>query len=267
MRFFHRWLCRLLLVALAAPPALADTGFDHGAWNRLLQAHVEWRRDGVASVVDYDGFHADRDALHAYLESLGAVSAARFQRLDRDDRLAFLINAYNAFTVELILRQDPRPGSIRDIGSIFRGPWKQRFFTLLGEERTLDELEHEMIRGNPTLMDARIHFAVNCASVGCPALRPEAYTGARLDAQLADATRRFLSDRQRNRYRDGGLELSPIFDWYGSDFETADGELGAWLAEHGDALGLPDGARARLRDGDLEIEFLDYDWSLNDHVK
>ncbi|HCE41047.1 MAG: DUF547 domain-containing protein [Alcanivorax sp.] len=259
-----RWLFVLLLVFWASAPAGADAGFDHGAWNTLLQEHVEWRRDGVASVVDYDGFAADRDALRAYLDALGSLSEAGFQRLDRDARLAFLINAYNAFTVELILRQTPRPDSIRDIGSIFRGPWKQRFFTLLGEERTLDELEHEMIRGNPALMDERIHFAVNCASVGCPALRPEAYTGARLDAQLADATHRFLSDRQRNRFRDGTLEVSPIFDWYESDFDAAADGLGAWLANHGDALALPDAARSEARDGDLDIDFLDYDWSLND---
>ena len=263
MRFGH-WLLVLLLMPWSA--AFADTDFDHGTWNTLLQEHVEWRRDGAASVVDYDGFAADRDTLQAYLQRLSAVSPERFQSLPKDARLAFLINAYNAFTVELILRQDPRPASIRDIGSFFRGPWKQRFFSLLGERRTLDELEHELIRGNPALMDARIHFAVNCASVGCPALRPEAYTGTRLQAQLDDATRRFLADRQRNRYRDDTLEVSPIFDWYQGDFEQAAGSLGAWLADHGDALGVPPAARASLRDGDLEIDFLDYDWSLNDHV-
>ena len=259
-----RWLLLLLLMPWAAPPALAATDFDHSAWDRLLQQHVTWRRDGVASTVDYDGFAADREALRGYLGQLSALPTERFQSFPRASRLAFLINAYNAFTVELILRQEPRPDSIRDIGSIFRGPWKQRFFSLLGEERTLDELEHGMIRGNPALMDERIHFAVNCASVGCPALRPEAYTGARLNDQLDDATRRFLSDRLRNRYRDGALEVSPIFNWYESDFETAGGDLGAWLAAHGDALGLPDTVRAALRDGDLEIDFLDYDWSLND---
>ena len=193
------------------------------------------------------------------------VARPRLRRLDRDARLAFLINAYNAFTVELILRQTPRPDSIRDIGSIFRGPWKQRFFTLLGEERTLDELEHEMIRGNPDLLDPRIHFAVNCASVGCPALRPEAYTGERLDAQLADSTRRFLSDRRRNRYdaEAGVLRVSSIFDWYQEDFEDSAGGLGDYLLQYADALALPAEARRNLEAGDLPVRFLDYDWSLN----
>ena len=263
MVYVQRGLLGLLLLALSVSPALAERPFDHGAWDTLLRDHVTWQRQGRTSTVDYDGFATDRQALHAYLERLSAVSAERFQQWPRDARLAFLINAYNAFTVELILRQNPRPDSIRDIGSIFRGPWKQRFFTLLGKERTLDDVEHGLIRDNPALMDARIHFAVNCASVGCPALRPEAYTAGALDRQLDDATGRFLSDRQRNRYRDGVLEVSSIFDWYQEDFEAAAGSLGAWLADQGDALALPDDARQRLRAGDLEIDFLDYDWSLN----
>ncbi|MFP1681423.1 DUF547 domain-containing protein [Alloalcanivorax sp. C16-1] len=264
MRCLYRWWPGLLLLALITPPALAAEDFDHGAWDTLLREHVTWRRDGVASTVDYAGFAADRPALDAYLDRLGAVAPGRFQQWPRPARLAFLINAYNAFTVQLILRQESRPASIRDIGSIFRGPWSQRFFTLLGERRTLDEVEHDLIRGNPALMDTRIHFAVNCASVGCPALRPEAYTGDALDRQLDDATRRFLSDRQRNRYRDGTLWVSSIFDWYREDFVADAGSLGAWLAAHADALGVPASARSALRDDKLEIDFLKYDWSLND---
>jgi len=239
--------------------------FDHGAWNDLLEKHVEWRRDGVTSVVDYSGMANVEDRLDAYLARLSQVDTGTFNRLDRDARLAFLINAYNAFTVKLILKQDDRPASIRDIGSIFSGPWSQRFFTLLGKQRTLDEVEHQMIRGNPELMDPRIHFAVNCASVGCPALRPEAYTGDRLEQQLADGTRRFLSDRQRNRYdeQSGVLRVSSIFDWYRKDFVNAAGSLGKYLAGHADALGLNDPVRETLRANDLPVRFLDYDWNLN----
>ena len=264
MRLPFRWLLSLILISLSASPAWSAT-FDHDDWNTLLSKHVDWRRDGVASAVDYDGFAADRDTLSGYLSSLSALSTDRFQALSRPERLAFLINAYNAFTVELILRQDNRPGSIRDIGSIFSGPWSQRFFTLLGKQRTLDEVEHQMIRGNPALMDPRIHFAVNCASVGCPALRPEAYTGEELEAQLADSTRRFLSDRRRNRYdaEDQVLRVSSIFDWYQGDFEDSAGSLADYLLQYADALALPAPARRALKAGDLPIRFLDYDWSLN----
>lgn len=264
MRLPFRWLPPLILIALSASPAWSAT-FDHDDWDTLLSEHVHWQRDGVASAVDYDGFAADRDTLSGYLSSLSALSTDRFQALSRPERLAFLINAYNAFTVELILRQENRPESIRDIGSIFSGPWSRRFFTLLGEERTLDELEHQMIRGNPALMDPRIHFAVNCASVGCPALRPQAYTGERLEAQLADSTRRFLSDRRRNRYdaEDQVLRVSSIFDWYEEDFEDSAGSLADYLLRYADALALPAGARRNLEAGDPPIRFLDYDWSLN----
>lgn len=257
-------LSALLLTALGAlaTPALA---FDHQQWDRLLEAHVSWHRDGVASAVDYDGMASDRAALDDYLSRLSGVDQATFKGFSDDEKLAFLINAYNAFTVELILKQESRPDSIRDIGSIFSGPWSQRFFTLLGEERTLDELEHQMIRANPALMDPRIHFAVNCASVGCPALRPEAYTGDQLDAQLADSTRRFLSDRRRNRYdpEDKVLRVSSIFDWYEEDFEDAAGSLARYLHQYADALALPAAARDTLKAGELRIRFLDYDWSLN----
>lgn len=257
-------LSTLLIVIMAglATPALA---FDHQQWDDLLGAHVSEHRDGVASAVDYDGMASDQAALDDYLARLSAVDNATFKGFSDAEKLAFLINAYNAFTVKLILKQDSRPDSIRDIGSIFSGPWSQRFFTLLGEERTLDELEHQMIRGNPALMDPRIHFAVNCASIGCPALRPEAYTGERLDAQLADSTRRFLSDRRRNRYdaEAGVLRVSSIFDWYQEDFEDSAGSLGDYLLQYADALALPAGARRDLEAGDLPIRFLDYDWSLN----
>jgi len=257
-------IARLLLplLLLVASPLLA---FDHQRWDRLLAEHVQWQRSGVATSVDYPGFRADRAALDQYLQALSQVSGADFQRWSKDEQLAFLINAYNAFTIDLILRQDSLPDSIRDIGSFFSGPWDQRFFTLLGETRTLDEVEHEMIRGNPALMDPRIHFAVNCASVGCPALRPEAYRAESLEQQLADSTRRFLSDRQRNRFNKTGprLEVSKIFDWYEEDFVDAAGSLHHYLLQYADTLEIPTDHRKSLDDETLKIQFLDYDWSLN----
>tara|TARA_B100000676_G_scaffold303622_1_gene354426 strand:- start:632 stop:1426 length:795 start_codon:yes stop_codon:yes gene_type:complete len=250
------------LLLLFCSPLLA---FDHQRWDALLADHVTWQRDGVTTSVDYQGFRNDRAALDAYLVALSQVPADDFARWPRSEQLAFLINAYNAFTVDLILRQDTLPTSIRDIGSFFSGPWDQRFFRLLGEERTLDDVEHEMIRGNPALMDPRIHFAVNCASVGCPALRPEAYRGDELEQQLADSTRRFLSDRQRNRFNDEPtrLEVSKIFDWYEDDFVDAAGSLHHYLLQYADTLEIPANHRKSLDAERLKIQFLDYDWSLN----
>ncbi|MBL4570392.1 MAG: DUF547 domain-containing protein [Alcanivorax sp.] len=257
-------IARLLLplLLLLASPLMA---FDHNRWDQLLGEHVQWQRDGVTTSVDYHGFRADRATLNEYLAALSQVSNDDFERWSRDQQLAFLINAYNAFTIDLILRQDTLPDSIRDIGSFFSGPWDQRFFTLLGEERTLDEVEHEMIRGNPALMDPRIHFAVNCASVGCPALRPESYRGEKLEQQLADSTRRFLSDQQRNRFNENPprLEVSKIFDWYEDDFVDAAGSLQHYLLQYADTLEIPANHRKSLDAEQLKIQFLDYDWSLN----
>ena len=238
--------------------------FDHGNWNTLLADHVTPLRGGVATAVDYDGMAKDRAHLTTYLDSLSAVKKADFQQWSHSEQLAFLINAYNAFTVELILRED-QPDSIRDIGNFLSGPWDKDFFSLFGKPRTLDEVEHEMIRANPNLMDPRIHFAVNCASIGCPALRTEAYRGETLDAQLEDSAKKFLGDPQRNRYNSDSdvLEVSKIFDWYEEDFDNAAGTVAAYLLPYADELGVPEGKRERMKEDDITIRHLNYDWALN----
>ena len=258
----QQWIGGLVIALLTLThPAMA---FDHTAWDQLLGKHVQPLRGGVATAVDYNGMAADRQQLNTYLERLSSVSAADFQAFSRDEQLAFLINAYNAFTVELILLEN-QPASIRDIGSFLSGPWDKDFFTLLGEPRTLDEVEHDMIRGNPALMDPRIHFAVNCASIGCPALRPQAYTADQLDAQLEDSANRFLSDKQRNRFNadKNALEVSKIFDWYEEDFENAAGSLAEYLLPYADKLGVPEEKRQLMKNDDITIRHLDYNWKLN----
>ena len=255
-------LMSVLLSALLLPGVAPAQAFDHGAWDGLLQRHVQPIRYGVATQVDYAAMARERAMLKGYLDALAAVSEADFRRWPRDERLAFLINAYNAWTVELVLTRWPELESIKDLGSLLESPWKRRFIPLLGETRSLDDIEHGMIRAKGAYDEPRIHFAVNCASIGCPALRPEAYTSARLDAQLADATRRFLSDRTRNQVRGGRIELSSVFKWYGEDFDRAGG-LRAFLAARGEALGLTEAQRQTLRAGKLKIVYLDYDWRLN----
>jgi hypothetical protein len=210
----------------------------------------------------------DEDKLQQYLKQLSAVSRTEFVALSRDQQLAFLINAYNAFTIELILTEWPDIDSIRDIGSFWRSPWKREFIWLLGEEVSLDQIEHEWIRGWNRYQEPRIHFAVNCASIGCPALRTEAYTGEKLNEQLEQQTALFLSDRSRNRLESTEtLLLSEIFDWYREDFE--DNKMGYqrledFLLNYADALNLSETAVQRLAAGEMEIDFLDYDWRLND---
>jgi Protein of unknown function, DUF547 len=249
----------------------AQGAFDHGyaQWNALLAKHVSWNAAGVASSVAYKGFAADRAELKKVLDDFSAVSKAQYDGFRRDEKLAFLINAYNAYTVELILSKYPDLKSIRDLGSLVQSPWKRKFFKLLGEERHLDNVEHDMIRAPGVFDEPRIHVVVVCASIGCPALRPEAVTAAKLESQLEDSTRRFLRDKTRNRYNKatGKLEVSKIFDWYKGDFEK--GFKGAtsrevFFAKYADLLADEPGAIAQIKDGKVGIAHLDYDWSLND---
>ena len=245
-----------------AAPGPADA-----LWTRLLERCVVPTRDGGSTAVDYGCFTASRRDLDRYLASLTSIDRETFERWSRDSRLAFLINAYNAFTVELILDAWPDLDSIRDLGGLFSSPWKKSFISLLGERVSLDDIEHGMIREPGRFDEPRIHFAVNCASIGCPALRREAYRGETINAQLEEQTVQFLGDRSRNRLRAGRLEVSPLFKWYRDDFGNGARDIGSlrgFLARYADALDLDDGQRARLVKGELPLRFLDYDWSLND---
>lgn len=238
---------------------------QHSLWHQLLQKHVYWINNGVASQVDYEGIGREHATLGAYLDNLSGVTEDEFARWPQERQLAFLINAYNAFTLRLILDHWP-VDSIREIGGWFNNPWKIKFFSLLGKQRHLDWIEHEVIREPGRFNEPRIHFAVNCAAIGCPPLRPEAYVAERLNTQMEDQTRRFLSDPSRNRYRNGRLELSSIFKWYREDFQRGWQEydsLAQFIAPYADTLGVPSSSRNGNTHDMIEITFLDYDWALN----
>lgn len=256
----------LLLLAAIAASAFAQQPFDHtyAAWDALLKKHVKWLPDNKQSQVDYAAFKSDRGGLKTVLDTLSAVPKAQFDKWSREQQQAFLINAYNAFTVELILTKYPDLKSIKELGSFVQSPWKKKFFTLLGEPRHLDWIEHEQLR--PTYRDPRVHGAVNCASIGCPALRNEAFTAARLDAQLDDGMLRFMSDRTRNRVKGGRLEVSSIFKWFREDWEQGQrgfDKVEDLFAKYAAQLTDDPAEQARLRERALPVTHLDYDWSLN----
>ncbi|PKM28679.1 MAG: DUF547 domain-containing protein [Gammaproteobacteria bacterium HGW-Gammaproteobacteria-11] len=258
--------CLIWVVLLVTSAPLHAVSFDqqHTAWQALLEQHVRWDERGHTSWVDYPGFSASQTDLNRYLSLLSAVRPEVFAEWSREQRLAFLINAYNAFTVKLVLEHYPLK-SIKNIGGLFSSPWKRSFIPLLGTSVSLDDIEHGMIRAPGVYDEPRIHFAVNCASIGCPALRPEAYTAERLDVQLADATRRFLTDRQRNGYdaQADNLVLSKIFDWYEQDFIQGWGSLHAFSQAHASMLVDNPEQQARL-ERDIRIVFAGYDWTLNE---
>lgn len=259
-----------LLCGVALDTAHAAFEHSHGAWTVLLAKHVVLVDGGRASKVDYAGFARDRGALQAYLDSLSAVNAQDYERWTRAQQLAFLINSYNAFTIDVVARSDSKIKSIRELGGFLaQGPWKMKFFTLLGREQSLDGIEHDTIRRPGAFDEPRIHFAVNCASIGCPMLREEAYVAERLDRQLEEQTVRFLSDRSRNRYnaKQRALEVSSIFDWYKEDFERGHrgfDSVPKTLARYAELLADDEADRAAIRRGGVPIRYLGYDWALND---
>ncbi len=240
---------------------------NHQAWNQLLKDNVVLSVDGFSSQVNYAGLAKQQTALNQYLISLSSVHQATFDAWSKDEQLAFLINAYNAWTVALILTSYPDLESVKDLGSFFNPPWGKAFFTLFDKKHSLNDIEHELIRGSGRYNDPRIHFAVNCASIGCPALRNEAYTSEVLNDQLNQQTLAFLSDKRRNRLNKDTLEVSSIFKWYKEDFEQGwmgFGSLEDVFIKYADALQLSHKDIQKLKTQDLDIDYLDYDWSLND---
>ena len=241
--------------------------FDHqyAAWDALLKKHVRWLSDNKQSRVNYKAFAADKAEFKKVLDAFSAVPRADFDKWTREQQMVFLTNAYNAFTIQHILSKYPDLKSIKDLGSLIQSAWKKKFFTLLGEERHLDWIEHEQLR--PRYNEPRIHVAVNCASIGCPALPPEAFTPARFDAQLEEGMVRFLGDRTRNRMADGKLEVSQIFKWFREDFEKGNkgfSKLEDVFAKYAEQLADVSADREKIKAKSVSITHLDYDWSLND---
>lgn len=241
---------------LASPSSASAFDQSHFAFTKILKKYVV--EEGLTTKVRYIELKKDTKELDSYLSSLEAVSKEEFLAFGADERLSFLINAYNAFTLRLVLNHYPVK-SIKDIGGLFSSPWKKKFFRLLGEKKSLDNIEHDIIRKD--FEEPRIHFAVNCASIGCPALRAEAYTARKLNEQLEDATKKFLQDKTRNRFKpqERLLEISSIFKWYGDDFRKK-ATLEAFLAQY---MGETEEEKQLIR-GESKTRYLSYDWDLNE---
>ena len=268
VRYLSFWLF-LLFLLFPATNGFANE-FDHSLWNELVAEYVHIAADGHSSAVDYHSLQKEHGKLQSYLSSTSEVEKEVFDGWSKSEQLAFLINSYNAWTVDLILTKYPDLKSIKDLGSLFSSPWKKKFIPLFGEKLSLDDIEHGYIRGPKGYKEPRIHFAVNCASIGCPALRAEAYRAGSLDSQLEDAATLFLGDRTRNRFKNGVLEISKIFKWYGDDFGLGWRGLGSlreFLAFYASSFGLSDEEKRQLLAGNIDIRFLDYDWSLNSTVR
>ena len=209
----------LAVVALVfwASPAPAGEP-DYADYAALLEKHV------IRGVVDYGGLKKEEDRLDSALK---AMSGTEPEALTPDQLKALYINAYNAWTIKLILMNYPGVKSIKNIGGVFSGPWKEKFVRLNGRVISLDTLEHDLLR--PKFRDPRIHFAINCASKGCPPLLNRPYRGGNLDATLDMVTADFINDPKRTFVKGDKLYLTKIMDWFRPGFRGRPGGLCAAL--------------------------------------
>ena len=239
------WLIIMLFVSLNyANPV------QHGEWDVLVKKHVS--KNGM---VDYQGFLKDKKQLQVYLDKLSANRPT--SKWSKNEKMAFWINAYNAFTVKLILDNYP----IKSIKDIKRGipfvnsVWDIAFIPMGKEKIDLNYIEHTILRKE--FKDPRIHAAINCASFSCPLLRNEAYYASRLDEQLNDAMRRFVNDSEQNQLDKSNIKISKIFSWFAGDFKLNGSSVVDYLNKY---------AKKRVQPN-AKIDFLEYQWELNDVVK
>ncbi|GAB4408877.1 MAG: DUF547 domain-containing protein [Bacteroidia bacterium] len=223
----------------AANDAMQPAHISHAPWHAQLQKYVS-----ATGSVNYAAWKRDEATLDAYLKSLSAQAPGA--DWTRNEQMTFWINAYNAFTVKLILKNYPLK-SITDL----KDPWDQKFITIGGRSLSLNDIEHEILRKQ--FADPRIHFAVNCASKSCPVLLNQAFSADKLDSQLDAQARAFINDSKLNRLAANKAELSEIFNWYRSDFEQNGSTLIAFINRY---------ASTKLQAA-AAISHLPYDWSLN----
>jgi hypothetical protein len=245
---------------------------SHAQYAQLLKELVHSSQDNKQTRVSYGRLHQDPSRLNGYLKTLSAVSKEQYQTWTDNQQLSFLINAYNAFTLALINDHyqqfiHKKVNSIIDLGSEQQGPWDQTFFSLFQKKASLNQLEHQMIR--VWFARPRIHAALVCAAVSCPPLRDTPFIGSQLDKQLDQQMQLFLSDDTQNTFdqQNQVVKLSSVFKWYKEDFEKGDRgfrqlydvirQYKGNIADNAQQVKL-------LGSKTYAIEFLEYDWSLND---
>jgi len=243
--FLFIWLFWGIFCHIEKSAAAAE---EHLIWAELLNKYVK------SGGVDYAGFKSEEEKLDLYLKVLEDTDS---KTLSRDEQFAYYINAYNAWTIKLILSAYPGITSIKDLGTYFKSPWERKFVHIDGAEVSLDDIEHHILR--PQFKDPRVHFAINCSAVSCPPLNSKPYLGSSLDRQLDQATRSFINDPTRYRLEDNSFYVSRIFKWFAKDFD--DDVVGFYLkyARHDLKKKLADKKDA------LKVRYLNYDWSLNDN--
>jgi hypothetical protein len=229
---------------------------DHSAWDKILSTYIVASPDGINRFGYGRVSKSDRQALKVYLAKL---QGTKVTALAAFEQRAFWINLYNALTIDVVLDNYPVK-TIRDIslggGFFATGPWKKELVAVEGRKLSLDNIEHDILR--KVWRDARVHYAVNCASISCPNLMAKAFTGATLDRMLTQGAKAYVNHRRGVNVAGGRLRLSNIFDWYRSDFGSSDAEVIAHISTFAEPGLKQDLARMK------SIAGYDYDWSLNE---
>ncbi|MCC7429674.1 DUF547 domain-containing protein [bacterium] len=220
--------------------------FEHSKFHTILQKYV---KNGFVSYKALLETKTDLAIFRSYLTELEKTETAK---LNQNEKLAFWINVYNAYTIELILQNYPVK-SIKKIGTLLKGPWDQEIVKVGGKKFTLNHVEHEILRKE--FKEPRIHFAIVCASISCPNLLPKAFNSENTQILLDEAGKNFINDEAKNKYdkAKNTLYASAIFDWFSEDFKNSGGVVGVWNNYSKTKLEKP------------EIKFLDYDWNLNEN--
>ncbi len=246
----------IFFICVVNAVSYADFDHTHAAWEQILKKYVT--EEGPKSTVDYKTLQANSTPLKDYIKVIENTTQAQYNTFNEKEKLAFLINGYNALTVKLVVDNYPVK-SIKDIGSFFQSAWKKKFFTLFGQEYYLDGIEHEMLRKQ--FSEPRIHFSIVCASKGCPQLRGEAYVTTRLEEQLTDQAKRFLQDGTRNYYdaQKNTLYLSKIFKWFKEDFVKKSGSVQNFVASR-----MAKNVQEEEKIKSADFDTLEYDWTLNE---
>ena len=245
--FIKILLIPTVLIALALA-STAHAQVDNSLYAELLAKYNK------AGLVDYKGLMTEKNKLDRYLEILSQVDV---DALPPDEQYAYYINVYNAWTLKLILDNYP-VDSIKDIGGLFSSPWKIEFVRLKNGTVHLDNVEHDILR--PRFKDARVHFAVNCASLGCPLLYDKPFEGATLDATLEKLTREHINDPKFTYLKGDDLFVSKVFDWFGGDWGDEDDKV-AFVLQYAD----PDFKQKIEAQGNkLDLKYAHWDWDLNE---
>lgn len=250
----------LIIIAALSFNLFATFDHSHQPWEELLKKYVIPKPDfNRFKYTALQKNKKDRKILNHYLKDLSAVPLSEYNKFSDNEKLAYLINAYNAYTIDVVFSRYPYVDSIRDIGVLSLGPWRRENIKLLGKMMSLHQIEKDNLIDK--FNEPRIHFAVNCASIGCPSLQPFAFTANNLEKQFVTSAKDFIYNETKNKFVESKneLQLSKIFEWYGYDFEEKYGSVKKYLAPK-----LAEGNKSlEKKILNAKVVYKDYDWKLN----